>query len=65
MCLLVTHTTRVFPTECCNQTVVTSQTKLMSSFIQQTEASYAAHTRQSGQFVGMLEQMLSHIQSDM
>ena len=57
--------TRVFTTECCNQTVVTSQTKLMSSFIQQTEASYAAHTRQSGQFVGMLKQMLSHIQSDM
>ena len=42
----------------------TSQIKLMSSFIQQPEASYAAHTRQSGQIVGMLEQMLSHIQSD-
>ena len=42
----------------------TSQTKLMSCFIQQPEASNAAHTRQSGQIVGMLEQMLSHIQSD-
>ena len=42
----------------------TSQIKLMSSFIQQPEASYAAHTRQSGQIVGMLEQMLSRIQSD-
>ena len=42
----------------------TTQIKLMSSFIQQPEASYAAHTRQSGQIVGMLEQMLSRIQSD-
>ena len=39
--------------------------KLMSSFIQQTEMSYAAHTGQFGQIVGMLEQMLSRIQSDM
>ena len=39
----------------------TSQTKLMSSFIQQPEASCAAHIRQSGQIVGMIEQMLSHI----
>ena len=36
----------------------------MSSFIQQTETSYAAHTGQPGQIVGMLEQMLSRIQSD-
>ena len=42
----------------------TSQIKLMSSCIQQPEASYAAHTRQSGQIDGMLEQMLSRIQSD-
>ena len=34
---------------------VTSQTKLMSSFFQQPEASYAAHTGQSGQIVGMIE----------
>ena len=39
--------------------------RLMSSFIQQTETSYAAHTGQFGQIVGMLEQMLSRIQSDM
>ena len=34
-------------------------------FIQQPEASYAAHTGHFGQIVGMLEQMLSHIQSDL
>ena len=33
--------------------------------IQQPETSYAAHTGQFGQIVGMLEQMLSHIQSDL
>ena len=33
--------------------------------IQQPEASCAVHTRQFGQIVGMLEQMLSHIQSDL
>ena len=44
---------------------VSSQIKLKSSFIQQTETSYAAHTGQLGQIVGMLEQMLSHIQSDL
>ena len=38
-----------------------AKTKLMSSFIQQPEASCAAHIRQSGQIVGMIEQMLSHI----
>jgi len=47
------------------ETLSASETKLMSSFIQQPEASYAAHTGQSGQIVGMLEQMLSHIQSDL
>jgi len=47
------------------ETLSASQTKLVSSFIQQPEASYAAHTGQSGQIVGMLEQMLSHIQSDL
>eukprot|EP00450_Noctiluca_scintillans_P003323 CAMPEP_0194482152 /NCGR_PEP_ID=MMETSP0253-20130528/4236_1 /TAXON_ID=2966 /ORGANISM="Noctiluca scintillans" /LENGTH=667 /DNA_ID=CAMNT_0039321675 /DNA_START=23 /DNA_END=2026 /DNA_ORIENTATION=- len=47
------------------ETFSASQTKLVSSFIQQPEASYAAHTGQSGQIVGMLEQMLSHIQSDL
>ena len=44
---------------------VSNQIKLMSSFIQQTETSYAAHTGQPGQIVGMLEQMLFHIQSDL
>ena len=33
--------------------------------VQQTETSYAAHTGQFGQIVGMLEQMLSRIQSDL
>ena len=33
--------------------------------IQHTETSYAAHTGQFGQIVGMLEQMLSHIQSEL
>ena len=33
--------------------------------IQQPETSYATHTGQFGQIVGMLEQMLSHIQSDL
>ena len=43
---------------------MSNQIRLMSSFIQQTEMSYAAHTGQFGQIVGMLEQMLSRIQSD-
>ena len=34
-------------------------------FIQQPETSYAAHTGQFDQIVGMLEQMLSRIQSDL
>ena len=34
-------------------------------FIQQPEASNAAHTGQFDQIVGMLEQMLSRIQSDL
>jgi hypothetical protein len=42
-----------------------TQKNLVASFIQQPEASYAAHTGQSGQIVGMLEQMLSRIQSDL
>ena len=33
--------------------------------IQQPETSHAAHTGQFGQIVGMLVQMLSHIQSDL
>ena len=33
--------------------------------IQQPETSHAAHTGQFGQIVGMFEQMLSHIQSDL
>ena len=33
--------------------------------IHQPETSYAAHTGQFGQIVGMLEHMLSHIQSDL
>ena len=33
--------------------------------IQQPETSYAAHAGQFGQIIGMLEQMLSHIQSDL
>ena len=33
--------------------------------IQQTETSCAAHTGQFDQIVGMLEHMLSHIQSDL
>ena len=33
--------------------------------IQQPETSYASHTGLFGQIVGMLEQMLSHIQSDL
>ena len=33
--------------------------------IHQPETSYAAHTGHFGQIVGMLEQMLSHIQSDL
>ena len=33
--------------------------------IQQSETSYVAHTGQLDQIVGMLEQMLSHIQSDL
>ena len=34
-------------------------------FIQQHETSYATHTGQFDQIVGMLEQMLSRIQSDL
>ena len=41
------------------------QYQVKSSFIQQPETSYAAHTGQFDQIVGMLEQMLSRIQSDL
>ena len=33
--------------------------------IHQPETSYAAHAGHFGQIVGMLEQMLSHVQSDL
>lgn len=45
-----------------------AQSKTIASFVQQplaTEGSWAAHTGQSGQIVGMLEQMLHTIKQDL
>ena len=41
------------------------QYQVKSSFSQQTETPYAAHTGQFDQIAGMLEQMLSRIQYDL